>query len=273
MMDSNKILFRCSKLGELITGSEGLTAIQTKKLSDLRAKKESGKITDNQLIELGQLLEKEKIGVTIAKTTESFVRSMWLEKEFGYREDFVSDETFKGLLCEDDSLGLVQEVLGGEFRMKNKQHFENEYVRGTPDVILKKQDYVEDVKTSFNLRTFTEAELSKLYWWQGQGYMWLTGKTHYRLIYCLVPTPDAILGNQKRSWFYKFGQDEYNQHFIDAVDQIDHNNNLISKIPANKRVKVFEFDFDPDKIELLKSKIDVCRDFYKTLSLPEYETR
>lgn len=228
------ILFRCSRLGDIMT--------------EPRAKSE-----------------------TLSKTAESFIKNMWLEREFGYREEVMTDEILKGHLCEDDSMGLVKEVLGGEFRIKNRNFFKNEFVCGTPDIILKKEDVVEDVKTSFNLRTFSESELAKNYWWQGQGYMWLTGKKHYRLIYSLVPTPESILGDQKRRWFYKFGQDEDNPDFVQVCAQIDRNNDLINDLPKANRLNVFEFDFDEKKIELLKTKIIACREFYNSLALPMYQ--
>lgn len=268
----NEILFRCSRLGDLMTGGDGLSAIQKKKLSELYAKKEAGKITDNQLIELGALLEKEKSGVTIGKTTESFVLAMWLEREFGYKEDVMTDEMLKGLLCEQDSLGLVKKVLGGEFRAKNTKRFRNDFIEGTPDIVLKKEDVIEDVKSSYNLRTFTEADLIKSYYWQGQGYMWLTGKKKYRLMYCLVPTPEEIVTEQKKRWYFKFNCDESNPHYQEVSEQIDHNNNLIAKLPAVCRIKVFEFDFEPDKVELLKGKIEAARKYYQTLTLPGVPT-
>jgi len=230
----SEVLFRCSRLGDLMT--------------EPRTKSEK-----------------------LSKTTESFVRSMWLQREFGYKEEFATDEVMKGWLCEQDSLGLVQKVVGGEFRAKNTEFLKNDYIMGTPDVILRKEDYVEDVKTSFNLRTFTEADLAKNYWWQGQGYMWLTGKKHYRLIYTLVPTPDHIIEGEKRRWFYKFGGvDPENPHYLAACDQIDHNNELIQEIPLNSRIKVFEFDFEPEKIEALKVRILDSREFYAALALPYY---
>lgn len=228
------ILFRCSRLGDLMT--------EPKSKSD-----------------------------PLSKTTESFVKSMWLEREFGYREEFASDEIMKGWLCEDDSVGLVKEVLGGEFRIKNSQYIRNDFVHGTPDIILRKEDVVEDVKTSFNLRTFSESDLAKNYWWQGQGYMWLTGKKNYRLIYSLVPTPETIIEDQKRRWFYKFGQNEDNPHFIDACKQIDRNNELISELPKANRLNVFEFNFDEEKIEALKLRILSCREYYKKLALPMFQ--
>lgn len=264
----HNILFRCSRLGDLVSGSEGLTNIQSARLLELKSKQEAGKITDKQIIELGSLLEKQGNIKSIGKGTESYVKSVWLEREYGYREEFCTEEILKGQLCEQNSMELVKDVLGGEFRAKNQNYFKNDFIHGTPDIILKKQDYVEDVKTSFNLRTFTEADLNKLYWWQGQGYMWLTGKKRYRLIYSLVKTPEELISNEKRRWFYKFGQDEYNPHFMAACEQIDKNNDLIDQLPKACRLKIFEFDFDPEKIELLKVKIESCRDFYKSLSLP-----
>lgn len=264
----SEILFRCSRLGDLMTGSDGLTQIQKDKLIGLYSKKELGKITDNQLIELGQLLEKKKTGITLGETSKAFVRQMWLEKEFAYKEDVMTDEMLKGLLCEQDSLGLVQKVLGGEFRAKNTNRFRNEFIEGTPDIILKKEDVVEDVKTSYSLRTFMEAELTKLYFWQGQGYMELTGKKKYRLMYCLVPTPEEIISAQKMRWYYKFNCEDQNPHYVEACLQIDHNNEIIRRLPEERRIKKFEFDFEPEKIELLKGKIIVAREYYNTLELP-----
>lgn len=227
----NNILFRCSRLGDLMT--------------DPRDKKEK-----------------------VSQTSKTFVRQMWLENTFGYREDVMTDEMMKGLLCEQDSLGLVKLVLGGEFRAKNTKKFKNDYIMGTPDIILRKEDVVEDVKTSYNLRTFTEAELIKNYYWQGQGYMWLTGKTKYRLMYCLVPTPFEIIEEQKKRWYFNFNCDEQNQHYIDACNQIDRNNDVIKTIPERNRIKLFEFDFMEEDIELLKTKIHAAREYYDGLSLP-----
>jgi hypothetical protein len=269
----NDILFRCSRLGDIATGSEGLTTLQALRLGELRQKKDYNKITDNQLIELGSLLDKQGNIGAIAQTTKSYVQRVWLEKEFGYKEDVMTDEMIKGHICEQDSLGLVKQVLGGEFRVKNTKRFRNDYVEGTPDIILKKEDVVEDVKTSFNLRTFTDADLIKAYWWQGQGYMWLTGKTKYRLMYCLVPTPEEIITEQKKRWYFKFNCDESNPHYMEISDQIEHNNALISKLPAENRIKVFEFDFEPEKIAVHKAKLLTCRDYYKTLTLPLAKTK
>lgn len=135
----------------------------------------------------------------LGETAKTLITEIWLNNEYGYKEDVVTDEMMKGLICEQDSMSLVQDVLGGEFRLKNTTYFKNEFIHGTPDIILSKEDYCEDIKTSYNLRTFVDAEYKQgnSYWWQGQAYMWLTGKTKYRLMYCLVETPSDITVEQK----------------------------------------------------------------------------
>ncbi len=205
----------------------------------------------------------------LGETAKTLITEIWLNNEYGYKEDVVTDEMMKGLICEQDSMSLVQDVLGGEFRLKNTTYFKNEFIHGTPDIILSKEDYCEDIKTSYNLRTFVDAEYKQgnSYWWQGQAYMWLTGKTKYRLMYCLVETPSDITVEQKKRFYYKFNCDETNQNYIDISMQIDHNNNIISKIPKEKRVKIFEFPFDKEAIEKVKTQHAKALNYYNTLKL------
>ena len=205
----------------------------------------------------------------LSETAKTMVESIWLNNKYGYKENVVTDEMMKGLLCEQDSMALVQKVLGGEFRLKNTERKENDYVIGCADIVLKKEDIIEDIKSSYNLRTFFEADFKQgnAYWWQGQAYMWLWGKTNYRLIYCLVPTPDEYIVEQKKRFYYKFNCDETNQDYIDISMQIDHNNNLIKDIPEKQRVKVFEFKIDNDAVEKVKIQHAKAVNYYNTLKL------
>lgn len=205
----------------------------------------------------------------LGETAKTMIREIWLNDNFGYKENVVTDEMMKGLICEQDSMQLVQDVLGGEFRLKNTSYFKNEFIHGTPDIILTKQDYCEDIKSSYNLRTFFDAEYKEkdAYWWQGQAYMWLTGKTNYRLMYCLVKTPDNIILNQKKNFWYKFDCDETNPNYIDISMQIEHNNNVVESIPKEKRVKIFEFKIDLDAIEKVKKQHEKAINYYSSLNL------
>lgn len=230
----DKLLFRCHNAGNLLTEPK------------LKSDKEAGKLSE---------------------TAKSLVESMWLKNNFGYEERVFTDDMMKGLLCEQDSMQLVQDVLKGEFRVRYNQLVQNEYIVGTPDIVLEKEDCVEDIKTSSNLRTFFEAEPTKLYITQAQCYMALTGKKNYRLIYCLVPTPHELIVNEQKKIWYKFNCDEENEDYIRAAMQVEKNNDLIKMIPKEKRIKVFNFSFDEELINTLYQKIEKAREYYNTLEL------
>lgn len=226
----DKLLFRCHNAGALLT--------------EPKLKSEAGQLS---------------------QTAKTMIESMWLKNTFGYREIVTTDAMTKGLRLEQESMALAQQVLGGAFRSKNREALQNDFIIGTPDIIL--SDYVEDIKTCYNLRTFFEAEPTKLYITQAQCYMALTGRKYYRLIYCLVPnTDDAIIKECERvAWQY--GRDYENQDYIDHCTQIKLNNDCIKSIPPMQRVKVFEFSYDESVMDVLYKKVELGREYYKTLSL------
>jgi hypothetical protein len=202
----------------------------------------------------------------LSQASKIAVKGLWLFREYGYLEQVKSDCMDKGNECEQDSMELAQTVLGGEFRSRFATKLRNDYVIGTPDIVLQ-TDYVEDIKTSWNLRTFSSAELSPQYYTQAQCYLWLTGKRNYRLIYCLVPTPQHLVEKEKNKLAWSFGNDYENKDYIAQCEQIQKNSDLINDIPNEDKVKVFEFTFDEEFIENLKLKINNAREFYKTIKL------
>ena len=198
---------------------------------------------------------------------KTLCKDLYLKNEYGYQEPVFTDVLKKGLLCEQDSIALVQSVLGGEFRMKNKERKQNDFIIGSCDIALANEDVIEDVKSSFNLKTFFNADLNSIYEAQGQGYLHLWDKSTYRLIYCLVPTPFEIVEESKKKLFFRFDCNEDNPDYIEACNQIDHNNNLIMKIPKEKRVKVFEFKRDENRMLKAEKRMILAQDYYKTLEL------
>ena len=228
----NKILFRCSGTGSLMTEPK------------LKSDKDAGNLSE---------------------TAKTFVEDKWLFEQFGFAESIKNVYMDKGNFCEQDSMDLVSQVVEGGFRSRYNTKLQNEYVIGTPDIVL--QDCVEDIKTSWNLKTFFNAELSKMYYAQAQCYLWLTGKEKYRLIYALVPTPQSMVLNECEKLVYKYGKNYENEDYIAECQQIQRNNDLIKELPTEKRVKVFAFDYDRNYIETLKTKIEKAREYYNTLKL------
>lgn len=228
----DKLLFRCSSVGQLLTDPK------------TKADKEAG---------------------VLSATARTLVESMWMQITYGYYEPIVNDYMTKGLTLEQNSMALVQTVLGGQFRTKNRERLSNDYFIGTPDIILK--DCVEDIKTSWSLKTFMNAEITPLYMAQAQAYMALTGILQYRLIYALVPTDEAVILKNCDKLVWQYGGDYSNEDYIAHSTQIKRNNDLIKDIPAHDRVKVFEFGYDADMVEELHRRIERAREYYLTLKL------
>lgn len=228
----DKLLFRCHSIGAFLSEPK------------LKADKEAGKLSE---------------------TAKTLVESMWLKNNFGYREIITTDAMTKGLKLEQDSMALVQSVLKGAFRIKNRKQISNDYLIGTPDIIL--SDCVEDIKTSYNLRTFFEAEPSKMYIAQAQAYMELTGLKHYRLIYCLVPNTDEAIIKECERIAWQYGRDYENEDYIAHCSQIKANNDCIAKIPIEQRVKVFEFEHDAEMVAKIYGQIEKARVYYETIKL------
>lgn len=209
-------------------------------------------------------LKSDKEAGNLSETMKSYLSDLWLEYNYGYKDIVYTDPLLKGLLCEQDSMELVQSVLGGQFRNKNTEHFKNDFVMGTPDIVLK--DCVEDIKTSYNIKTFFDAELEKSYYWQGICYMALTGIHNYRLIYCLVDTPDELITSEKTRMYYKFGCNEENIDYQIASKQIEINNKY-SHLPESDRIKIFEFQFNESDYEKLCNQIIKARNYYNQITL------
>lgn len=212
-------------------------------------------------------LKPDKEAGNLSETAKSYLRDLWLQDTYGYKEPSTpSVEMLKGLMCEADSMSLVQEVLGGAFRVKNLVTYKKGSLRGTPDCIL--PDCVEDIKTSWSLRTFYEADgTNSAYFWQAVGYMMLARTSSYRLIYCLVPTPEELMQREFSKLEYAYGRNTQHPHYIQAVEQLKRNNDLITSLPIEKRIKVFNFALSEADVKAVETKLKKAEEFYKTIQL------
>jgi hypothetical protein len=221
----NKILFRASSIGDLMTES--------------RSKSEK-----------------------LSKTAKSYIQKVFKEREFGYYENINSKAIDKGIENEDEAIQLASEVLGWEFVVKNEEKYSNEYINGTPDVITK--DLLADIKCSWNMGTFPifEDEIpTKNYWWQLQSYMWLTGHSTSELVYVLTNTPEQIVEDEIRRMHWKLNKIDEDLDLREAV-QSQH---TFDHIPNNLRIKRFIVERDEQAIEQIKEKVELCRNYYEQL--------
>jgi hypothetical protein len=199
---------------------------------------------------------------TLSKTAKSYIQELVLEEKFGIKKEFSSRYTDKGLQCEDEAISLVNDVLGLGFIFKNEEHFNNDWITGTPDVNT--NEILLDIKCSYEAHTFPffEDEIpTKDYYYQLQGYMWLTGKDESLLCYCLVNTPFQIVEDEVRREHWKQGLIDESldvRDFVQSKHNFDH-------IPKEKRVKVFKIAKDESVIEQIKERIKLAREYYNQL--------
>lgn len=218
-VDFSNYQFRCSQLGKLMTNP--------------RSKSE-----------------------LVSETTKSYLLEVYIAEVFGREYEIESKYLDKGNFAEEDSLTLVTNQLG-RLLVKNKERLSNEYIAGTPDVIEK--DSILDIKTSWNIFSFAKADGgNKDYYWQLQGYMWLTGKKQANLAYTLVNTPVHLIADEKSRRAYKAGIIDDNEALAELEAVID-NEMIFDDIPEEVRMKLFHFDYNEADIEKLKDRIEKAR--------------
>ena len=212
---------------------------------------------------LGKLMTSPKSkGEVLSQTAKTYLKELVLEEKFGIKKEFSSRYTDKGNTQEDLAIEMASQVLNLPFALKNTEYFENEFIKGTPDLVL--DDEIVDIKCSWDGTTFPwfEDELpNKDYYWQLVGYMWLTGKYKARVVYCLVDTPEEIVQDEiRRTSWKKFEIDvtEETETEVRAKHEFSH-------ISENKRVRAFQVELNDANIEQVKEKLSHAKEYYNDL--------
>ncbi len=221
----NKILFRASSIGHLMT--------------DSRTKSE-----------------------VLSKTAKSYIEKLFKENEFGYYENIVSRYLDKGIENEDIAIQMASEVFNWDFVVKNEVRFNNEFVTGEPDILT--DNLLADIKCSWDMGTFPmfENEIpNKMYYWQLQTYMMLTDMPQAELVYCLTNTPYQIVEDEVRRAHWKLNLIDEDLDVREAV-QASHN---FDHLPDSLRVKRFIVKRDNEALEKIKQRVEVAREYYESL--------
>ena len=170
----------------------------------------------------------------LGQTCKTFLEDWYKEQIYGFRKEIKSKYLTKGLMLEDTAIEFYSIAKEIDFMIKNLDHFSDEFMQGTPDLIH--DGIVYDFKTSWDAYTFPlfETEPDKGYWMQLQVYMHLTGLKKAKLVYTLQNTPEFLTYEEPVNY-----------------DDVD----------LKYRVKEFEFDYDADFIESVKERVLVCREY------------
>lgn len=197
------------------------------------------------------------------------LREIFIEARYGRKKDISNRFLDKGLLVEEDSMTLLTKK-EGRLIIKNKKHYANDQIKGTPDIVIT-GECVKDIKSSWDIWTyFSSVEDDKIktaYYWQGMGYLELTGEKLFELTYCLVNTPEHLIADEERKMHWKMNLiDDTDPEYIAACEQI-RKNMTYDDIPERHRIKKFTFEYNKADIMKLYHRLDECRKYLNLLSL------
>lgn len=214
----------------------------------------------------GQLMTNSRDRKSMGETAKTYCKNWLLEQPeyFGIRlNEFSSIQTDKGNAVEADALDFIStQLYDGAFFAPNVEHFENDFMSGTPDNM--QPDHTLDNKASWTARTFPffDVELpTKDYWWQGQVYMHLTGRKKHIVYYVLMNTPDWLIDREVVNRSYKLGiQEPTAELYEQVVSEMTYDH-----IDPKLRIKAFEFDYDPQAITDLIARVCEARQYIKQI--------
>jgi hypothetical protein len=256
-MNANQVLFRSSSAGHLMTEP------QTK------AAKEAGELSE---------------------TTKTHLVDVYVREAYNRFTEINGKALDKGNEVEEDSITVVSRITK-EFYVKNEIHLSNAYIKGTPDLFkgesIYMADLIRDTKSSWDLFTFNRAirkELNKLYYWQMQCYMALTGAKKAYVDYCLNNTPYHLVEGELRKESYNHLNNDtpawielqiianhtYDKATFEAYIQrrgidihADENAAAIFlgfvEVPLKERHYAFEVERNDEDIKRLYRRIEDCR--------------
>jgi len=203
---------------------------------------------------IGKIMTNDRSGKGIGLTVYSYLDQWIKENLYERRKEFSSKQTEKGLTVEQDSLDFIAEQMNYGFLDKNEKEFSNEYLTGTPDIVLK--DHLIDVKNSWDCFTFPlfESKINPDYEFQGHGYMALTGLDNYKLIYTLTNTPEDLIIREASNYCFK-----NNIELDDKILNEFRSRMTYDKLPTGLRIKVYEFQKDQAVIDRIYERVILCR--------------
>lgn len=174
------------------------------------------------------------------KVVEDEIRALY----FGVREKISNKFMQKGIDCEQQSIDLLNNV---EFRLskpyiKNTERRSNDWITGECDIYDAETSLIRDIKTSWSLATFPLfATNADDYEWQMRGYMMLWDCDEASVDYCLIDTPEHLIGYEQRDL------------------------HIVSHIEPEKRVKSFVYKRDLEKEERIKQRCEQLQAYYNKL--------
>lgn len=134
---------------------------------------------------------------TLSVGAKTYIESLAKQLVYGYDDEVSSKLLEKGIAVEDQAIELYNSVFFSN-HVKNTERKTNDWITGECDIAAPTK--IIDIKSPWSLATFPAtiaAGKDKGYEWQGRAYMWLWDKPEFEIAYCLVNTPEELIGYER----------------------------------------------------------------------------
>lgn len=198
-----EILFRCSSIGKLMT-------------------------------------EPKSKSETLSVGAKTFIRELAAQDILGIDFEVTGRPMEKGNLCEDAAIAMVGRVRGLSL-VKNTERRKDEFITGECDVLHQPTREGRDTKCSWSASTFpiTVADCEdKLYEYQMRGYMRLWDAPRWHVDYCLLDTPEHLIGYEPMQM------------------------HIVSHLPEHMRVTTWTVERDMEIEARMVEKVKAARLYY-----------
>lgn len=199
----------------------------------------------------------------LGKTGENYLKKWYLENKYKRKKEFWANQVEKGLRVEPIGIEMLSRKMGIELA-KNDEWFDNEFLQGTPDLVL--EDKIIDIKSSWDIFSFPwfDTELpNKDYYWQLQCYMALTGIKKAAIAYCLIDTPDPLIALELKKLYYQSGG--VAEDWTPETNAELAENYRFNDIPEQDRIRIFEVERNDKDIELIYERVKISREYINSL--------
>lgn len=247
--------------------------------------------------QLGKLMTDARTKSGLSETTKSALLEVYIQHKYNRYKEISNKYIEKGLAVENDAIDMWRRSRG-EIVFKNEEMFVNEYIKGTPDLLIKDDETglvvnVPDIKSSWDIHTFMDAkqnDISKDYYWQGQAYCWLTGAPRATFCYVLVSAPIEMINDEKYRLSRRLNliDPQGDPVFLKKAKSIERNmiydmprflreypdanletpgDEWAFDIPIAERIHEKVVEFDEAAIAKLQERVPMWREYLNTLAL------
>lgn len=183
---------------------------------------------------------KTKSEGVLSAGAKTYIRELAASDIFGVDFGVSSKYLSKGIECEQESIDLFNRVWGLDLS-KNTERVSTDYLTGECDLVDQTMRKGWDIKTSWSLQTFpllSQDAVDKSYEWQMRGYMHLYDCDEWEVVYCMVDTPESLIGYEPLAL------------------------HLVSHIPESHRVTTWLIERDLQAEEKLRQKCQAAQVYY-----------